>query len=223
MLRGRRRSLPWNPRGTRGGIPRARLQRRALQPPLPECRSGENFSVWGRNFCCRGRAASTSSVASNCMSGYRLSCGIGVQRGRVDFSGLGVGRGFVQRLFLLRRRLFEGGHFQFGVQGCALGFGIEDVCHHCCSRTPCTGRLLVFAGTPARVRRCRWGQTPYLSCNVHYGALSGNDDRTGVAGRLLYSSPLGNTRQATAGWRAAAALCWNPRRKLRFQVYQPSD
>ena len=40
--------------------------------------------------------------------------------------GLWVGRGFGRRLLKLRRRL-KGWGFQFGVQGYALGFGIEDV------------------------------------------------------------------------------------------------
>src|SRR6185437_14685301 len=41
-----------------------------------------------------------------------------------------VGRGFGRRLLILRRR-FKGWGFQFGVQGYALRFGIEDVCHYC--------------------------------------------------------------------------------------------
>jgi hypothetical protein len=44
---------------------------------------------------------------------------------------------------------------------------------------------------------------------------------TGLEARELAAKrlvSLGNTRQATAGWRAAAANCWNPRRKLRFLV-----
>ena len=83
--------------------------------------------------------------------GYRLGWGIGVQRGYFDyFGGLGVGRGFVRRLLKLRRR-FEGWGFQFGVQGYALGFGIEDVCHCCELRDSLLPRLnLPAAGGGSR-------------------------------------------------------------------------
>ena len=66
--------------------------------------------------------------------GYGFGGGIGVQRGGCGRfrrgSGLGVGRGFGRRLLALRRRV-KGWGFQFGVQGYALGFRIEDVRHHC--------------------------------------------------------------------------------------------
>jgi hypothetical protein len=59
----------------------------------------------------------------------RQGKGIGVQCGYFDgVGGLGSGRGFGQRLLKLRRRFKRWG-FEFGVQGYALGFGIEDVCH----------------------------------------------------------------------------------------------
>jgi len=64
------------------------------------------------------------------------------------------------------------------------------------------------------------GPTPFDAACAS-GVLSGTTTRPDEPGPNRYSSPLGNTRQATAGWRAAAAHCWNPRRKLRFQVYQP--
>ncbi|WP_348264879.1 hypothetical protein P8935_10155 [Telmatobacter sp. DSM 110680] len=51
------------------------------------------------------------------------------------------------------------------------------------------------------------------------GALFRSFTKTGLLARELAAKrlvSLGNTRQATAGWRAAAANCWNPRRKLRF-------
>jgi hypothetical protein len=51
--------------------------------------------------------------------------------------------------------------------------------------------------------------------NLDPGSLT----KTGLLARELAAKrlvSLGNTRQATAGWRAAAANCWNPRRKLRF-------
>src|SRR5579872_6149042 len=37
-----------------------------------------------------------------------------------------------ERLLKLRRRI-KGWSFEFGIQGYALGFWIEDVCHHSCS------------------------------------------------------------------------------------------
>jgi len=92
------------------------------------------------------RGSSIATGAARLGLGYRLGLGIGVQRGFDNFGGLMVGRGFRQRLLLLRRR-FEGWDFQFGVQGCTLGFGIEDVCH----RLPAPRFR-----APAAKNTCRW-------------------------------------------------------------------
>ncbi len=66
-------------------------------------------------------------------SSSRRRGGIGVRSG--GNSRLWGGRGFGRRLLSLRRRCERWG-FQFGVQGCALGFGIKDVCHYGQLRDP---------------------------------------------------------------------------------------
>ena len=128
--------------------------------------SGQFAQIRGRGFCLRRGLGLRLGWGNGCRFrrgfrlglglDYRLSWGIGVQRGYFDcnrgWGGLCVGRGLWQRLLLLRRRL-EGWAFQFGVQGCALGFGIEDVCHHCQLRDSLLPRLM-----PA----CRWGW--FLGC-----------------------------------------------------------
>ncbi len=72
--------------------------------------------------------------------GYRLGWGIGVQRGgsSLCFGSLGVGRGFGRLSFKLGRRFKRWG-FEFGVQGYALGFWIEDVWHDSKLRDSCLG------------------------------------------------------------------------------------
>src|SRR5581483_7463302 len=84
--------------------------------------------ILGRLRCCGLGMACRLSRNLGCIQ--RVGCmGIGVQHIYFDGSGgLEVGRGLVRRLLKLRR-MFKGWGFQFGVQGYALRFGIEDVCH----------------------------------------------------------------------------------------------
>jgi hypothetical protein len=103
---------------------------------------------WSRLFGGNGRGHFGCNSSGRCFRlcfyhlrglDLRLGWGIGVQRGNFDgFGGLRVGRGFWQRLYVLRRRV-KGWEFQFGVQGCTLGFGIEEFCHlRASSGIPCT-------------------------------------------------------------------------------------
>ena len=131
--------------------------------------------------------------------------GFGVQRIRADsFSGgwsfgrVLVGRGFGRRHVVLRRRV-EGWSFKLGVQGYALRFGIEDVCHYCQLRECLRPRIEIISPLGVAVaarRRAEKRNCGLLSTTRTARQWSGNC----LTGLLRWigseSVSLGNTRCA---------------------------
>ena len=130
---------------------------------------------------------------------YRLGWGIGVQRVRFDsslcFGGLWVGRGFGRGSIKLHRRV-EGGCFEFGVQGYALGFGIEDVWHDSSSDSFARRRCTVdgWHVLTAVARQCRWPRPRQpRAISVEFLERRGFSQRAGgKATRLLGKHQAGN-------------------------------